>query len=70
MEIAAYRAKISSILSPWGKMRVPVYVQLLELWPIATFHAQIWKFANRLVSRKLLPNSACTEIQAILRQVL
>ena len=38
----ARRAKISFILTPWGRNRV--YVQLLELWPMAKFHAQIWQF--------------------------
>ncbi len=36
------RAKISSISIPWGRKKV--YVQLLELWPMAKFHAQIWQF--------------------------
>ncbi len=35
-------AKISSILTPWGRKNY--YVQLLALWPLAKFHAQIWQF--------------------------
>ncbi len=41
-ETAARRAKISSISTLWGRKRV--YVQLLALWPMAMFHAQIWQF--------------------------
>ncbi len=35
------RVKISSILTPW--FRKGPNVQLLELWPMAKFHAQIWQ---------------------------
>ena len=50
---AARRPKISSISTPWGRFefeirtsisRKRVYVQFLELWPIANFHAQVWQF--------------------------
>ncbi len=41
-ETAAHRAKLTSISSPWGRKRE--YVQLLALWPMAKFHAQIWQF--------------------------
>ncbi len=39
---AAHRAKISSISASLGKKRV--YVQILELLPMAKFHAQVWQF--------------------------
>ena len=35
----AYRMKINSTVTRWGKKRV--YVQLLELLPVVKFHAQI-----------------------------
>ncbi len=38
---------------PWGRKRV--YVQLLALWPMAKFHAQMWQFWNQPVSWKPLP---------------
>ena len=41
-EIAAPREKISSISIPWGRKRV--YVQLLKLFPMVKFHAQIRQF--------------------------
>ena len=28
----------------WGRKGVHVYAQLLELWPMAKFHAEIWSF--------------------------
>ncbi len=42
LKTSARRAKTSSILTPWG--RKTVYMQLLELWQLAKFHAQIWLF--------------------------
>ena len=44
LETAALSAKISSILTIWGIKGVYMYVQLLELWPVAKFHAQIRQF--------------------------
>ncbi len=44
-ETAACRAKISSILTPFGRKRA-YDVQILELWPIAKFHVQIWQFCK------------------------
>ncbi len=38
-DTAARTAKKSSTLTPWG--RKSLYVQLLALWPIGKFHAQI-----------------------------
>ncbi len=38
-ETAGHRVKISLILTPWGGERI--YAQLLELWPLAKFHARI-----------------------------
>ncbi len=40
-EATARRAKITPISPPWG--RRSVHVQVLELWPLAKFHAQIWQ---------------------------
>ncbi len=52
-ETAAHRAKISSISTPCGRKRI--YVQLLELWPLAKFYAQLWQV--RMAS--ILKNAAC-----------
>ena len=46
-ETAARRAKISSISAPWSRERV--CVQLLELWPLSKFHAQIWQFWKSII---------------------
>ena len=43
-ETAPRRAKISTISPTWGKNRVYMYVQLLELWLMGRFYAQIWQF--------------------------
>ena len=40
-EMASRRAKRSEIWDPG--VVLGIYVQLLELWPIAKFHAQIWQ---------------------------
>ncbi len=39
---SASMAKISSISTSWG--RKTVCVQLLELWPLGKFHAQLWHY--------------------------
>ncbi len=39
-ETAVCKVKITSVSTPWGRKRV--YVELLELWPMAKFHAQIF----------------------------
>ncbi len=41
-EAAARRAKVAEFRHPWD--RKIVYVQLLELWSMVKFHAQIWQF--------------------------
>ena len=45
-ETTACRAKISSISTSWCRKRVGtcIYVQLLKLWPMDRFHAQMWQF--------------------------
>ncbi len=42
LTVAQWTSEKSSILTPWG--RRTVYVQLLELWPMAKFHTMIWQF--------------------------
>ncbi len=42
-----------SMLKPWGRKRA--YVQLLEIFHMVRFHAQIWQFGNGPVSRKPRP---------------
>ncbi len=44
LEMASRRAKRNGI---WDSGVVQeVYVQHLELWPMAKFHAQIWQFSK------------------------
>ncbi len=42
LEMGSRRAKESEIWDSGGSLGI--YVQLLELWPMTKFHAQIWQF--------------------------
>ncbi len=52
VETAARRAKISSILTTWGRNRV--YVQLLELCQWSSFMPKYYNFENWPVSQERL----------------
>ena len=63
LESTGRRAKITSISTPWIRKRV--YVQLLELLPIAEFYGQIWK--SFLNSARILETAARRAKQAQFR---